>query len=378
MRIAAQSTISECEQALRDIANAGVDEPLRLPSRIRHAVGGGEASLAQVIITWAQKMLQPRLTTYLSDANQIDDFVRRLPGITSALCCSEATSTDGSNSILEPLLGAAMTRLDAIQGQRPRNGFRGSVSEIICADHMGRDRPYLLYSPGQHQRSVIRPRENFRDLARWLLTRSVPALYRPRFDQEAAEAIGAMLFETFKNTMDHALVNAEGNLLKTSIRAVRTDHHAILPDTLIQIADEYPPLASFCAMLAPATDAAHIHLFELSILDSGPGFAASWTKTPLTELSEQEEERAVRDCFGTGSAKGQDRFGEGLPHVLRVLRRQGGFLRLRTGRQSFYLDFGATNVPDGYHLQRFAPRGALPLAPVAGSLITILLPMRRG
>src|SRR3546814_12046094 len=92
-------------------------------------------------------------------------------------------------------------------------------------------------------------------------------------------------------------------------------------------------------MLPRAHDATQIHLFELSILDSGPGFASTWTKTSLAQLSDNEEETAVRACFGTGSAKGQDRFGEGLPHVLRVLRRQGGFLRLRTGGQSFYLDW---------------------------------------
>ena len=31
-----------------------------------------------------------------------------------------------------------------------------------------------------------------------------------------------------------------------------------------------------------------------------------------------------------------------------------------------------------YALQRFAPPGTAPLAPAAGSLVTILLPMRRG
>lgn len=378
MRIAGQSTITACEQTLRNIARADTNASLRLPSRIRTSIGGGEAALAQVIVTWAQRMEEPQLATFLSNLAQINDFVRRLPGITSALCCSAATATDGATSITEQLIGAALARLDAIQGQRPRLGFRGSSSEIVCADHLGRDRPYLLYLPGRHQRGALRPRENFRDLARWLLMRTIPEPYRPHFDQEAADAIGAMLFETFKNTEDHALVDADGNLLRISIRAVKTDHHAIRPDTAARLADEFPPLANFCAMLAPAQDAAHAHLFELSIIDSGPGFASTWTGKPLAELSEEEEETAVRECFGRGSAKGQDRFGEGLPHVLRVLQRQGGFLRLRTGRQSFYLDYGAQNIPDGYALQRFAPPGAAPLAPAAGSLVTILLPMRRG
>jgi hypothetical protein len=224
----------------------------------------------------------------------------------------------------------------------------------------------------------LRPRENFRDLARWLLHGAIPQEYRASIDLEAADAIGAMLFEIFKNTEDHALGDATGNLLDISIRAIKTNHHAITLDDLGRIAQGFRPLATYCETLTPPEGAAQTHLFELSILDSGPGFAVTWTGRPLDQLSLEEEERAVRACFGRGSAKRQSHFGEGLPHVLRLLRRQRGFLRLRTGRLSFYIDFSARHEPEEVApLRRHELDLAHGLSPVSGSLLTILVPMRR-
>lgn len=378
MQISVRSTIPASERALRQLAQTVGDEPLRLPAKIRHVFGGAEAMLAQVVITWAQRNANPKLETFISSAAQIDDFVRRLPGLVAALCASEAVSTPTSESIFEDLRAAALTRLNQLQGKQPKQGYRGSSAEILCADHLGRSAPYLLYAPDQRGGSRLRPRENLRDLARWLLHGAIPREYRALIDVEATEAIGAMLFEIFKNTEDHALVDAAGDLLGISIRAIKTNHHAVKPEELGRIVEGFKPLVTYCESLTPPKGAAQTHLFELSILDSGPGFAVTWTGRPLDQLSDEEEENAVRACFGRGSAKRQSHFGEGLPHVLRLLHRQGGFLRLRTGRLSFYIDFSATDKVDGATaLRRHAAEDALGFAPASGSLLTILIPMRR-
>lgn len=378
MQILARSTVPASEDALRQLDRNAQDEPLRLPSNIRHVIGGAEATLAQVIVTWAQRKTNPRLETFISSAAQIDDFVRRLPGLVAALCASEAVGTPGSHSIFEDLRTAALARLNQLQSKQPKRGYRGSSAEILCADHIGYSAPYLLYAPDRRGGSRLRPRENFRELARWLLEGAIPKEYRASIDAESADAIGSMLFEIFKNTEDHALVDAMGDLLSISIRAVKTNHHAIEPGALGRVVEGFEPLATYCGSLRPPQAAAQIHLFELSILDSGPGFAVTWTGLPLDQLSHDEEERAVRACFGRGSAKRQSHFGEGLPHVLRLLNRQGGFLRLRTGRLSFYIDFSAQDTADGTaELCRHAADDAAALAPASGSLLTLLIPMRR-
>jgi hypothetical protein len=51
VQIAARSTIPASERALRQLDESAGDEPLRLPTNIRHLIGGAEATLAQAIIT---------------------------------------------------------------------------------------------------------------------------------------------------------------------------------------------------------------------------------------------------------------------------------------------------------------------------------------
>ena len=113
------------------------------------------------------------------------------------------------------------------------------------------------------------------------------------------------------------------------------------------------------------------------MLDSGPGFAATRTGTPLDQLTLDAEEAAVRARFGRGSAKGQSRFGEGLPRVMRLLRRQKGFLRLRSGKLSSYIDFSDEDQGGEAVLQRYQQSDLAGLSPIAGSLLTVLIPMRR-
>jgi len=377
VRITAQSTIAASERALDRLSRAPPDEPLKLPTNVRHLAGGAEAALAQVIISWAQRNPGAPLETFIEADGQIVDFVRRLPGLVAGLCTEEATGLGQVGSIAAALRSAALARLDQLQSERPKQGYRGASAEILCADHLGRDKPYLLYLPEARGGSGLRPRENFRDLASWLLRGAIRGSYREHVPADAADAIGSMLYEVFKNTEDHALTNTAGDLLEVSIRAIKTNHHAIAPDQLARIAGEYAPLASYCDALTVPQGAVYTHLFELSVLDSGPGFAATWTGTPVDELSIQDEDAAVRACFGRGSAKGQSRFGEGLPHVLRLLRRQKGFLRLRTGRLSFFIDYSDEAHAAEGALRRYEQADLATLAAAAGSLLTILIPMRR-
>lgn len=378
MRIPSQSTIIASERALLALAADFGDESLILPKNIKHLAGGAEAALTQAIVTWAQRSEARRLETYISTPDQVEEFVRRLPGLVAALCADEAVALGGDASLMPLLTSAALTRLKHLQGSRPKAGYRGSSAEIVCADHLGWDAPYLLYLPDHRGGSKLRSRENFRDLAYWLLIGAVPREYHGLFDAEAGEALGGMLFEIFKNTQDHALADIYGNVLDISIRAIKTNHHAITPEGMQRIVEEFEPLANYCDTLAPPEGGHQTHLFELSVLDSGPGFASTWTGLPIEELSLEQEETAVRECFGRGSAKGESRFGEGLPHVLRLLKRQQGFLRLRTGRLSLYADFSELGDADNAGLLRRYHAGDTPeLAPVSGSLLTILIPMRR-
>lgn len=378
MRIPAQASVANIEQALLEADAAADEEPFRLPSNLRHLGCGGEAALSQLLVTWAQPRPPSTLETFVQSPDQIDEFVRRLPGLTGALCARVVMGGGDSGDVTARMRTAALARLDILLSGKPKPAYRGSSVEIVCADHLGRNAPYLLYQPSGVRAPRLRPRDSFASLASWLLRQTVPEAYQALIAPETPDALGGMMFELFKNTEDHGQVDAFGNFLAMSIRAIKTLHHAMEPERLAQIVADYPPLARYCQSLEPADGAAQTHLFELSILDSGPGFAVSRTGKPLDTIGPEEEEAAVRDCFTTFSAKGGSRFGQGLPHVLRVLRKERGFLRLRTGRLSIHADFSADNAGEGpAALQVFRPDAAR-VAPVAGSLLTVLLPLRRG
>lgn len=92
VQISAQSMIATSELALDCLARAPAGASLRLPSNFRHLAGGAEAALAQVIISWAQQNPGGQLETFIESSSQIDDFVRRLPGLVAGLCASKATA----------------------------------------------------------------------------------------------------------------------------------------------------------------------------------------------------------------------------------------------------------------------------------------------
>ena len=379
MRIASQSTIAAIEDALIKLSASSSNEPLKLPTHLRHLVGGAEVALVQLIMTWAQRSQTRTLQTFInsSEGDQILDFVRRLSGLVAALCADEITDQSSAKDLSDIITMAALERLSALSGTKPKAAYRGSSIEVVCVDHIGMGTPYLLYRQNPDHGYALRSRENFRMLAEWMLKISVPKEYRGALPTALERAIGGMLYEVFKNTEEHGLVDASGDFLSKSVRVLKTSRLDIIPENLAQIVEGFSPLSEYCATLSPPDGAAQTHFFELSVLDSGPGFAPSWTGRALEDLTPDEEEQAVRECFEQGSAKGGGRFGEGLPHVLRLLSQERGFLRLRTGRQSFYVNYADGNQLDTPNrLTRFDPPSAK-LAEVAGSLLTIIVPLRR-
>lgn len=377
VRIPTLSSLASIEQVLRKIAGAPESEPLVLPQNLRHFGCGGEAALSQMLVTWAQQRSVATLKTYVQAPEQIEELVRRLPGLTGSLCAGAVMGFGKVGEITHEVRAAALARLAVLSSSKPTEAYRGSSVEILCADHLGLNAPYLLYQADQGNVPRLRSRESFSLLASWLLKQTVPKTYQDSIAPAIADALSGMMFELFKNTEEHGQVDAFGNILSMSIRAIKTVHHAITPETLLRIVADYPPLAHYCQSLETAEGAAQTHMFELSVLDSGPGFAVSRSGRKLVELDLDEEEAAVRECFTNFSAKISSRFGQGLPHVLRVLHQERGFLRLRTGRLSIHADFSGANAEEGPEaLQVFRPdNGAL--APVSGSLLTVILPLRR-
>jgi len=353
-----------------------------LPTQAKGLAAGGEAALIQWLVAWAQSPGTFILRTFATsvDDPQLERLSRRLYGLVAALCCDSALNYRGDTDITGALASLALSQLEALQGHSPRSASRGQSVEILCVDHLGRSAPKLLYQRDANGMSKVRPRNDFADVAAMVLDVTVQGGYRRNVSSSAANAFAEMLFEIFRNTEDHARTSLDQNELRRSVRGFQARTHGLLPGALNEIVGDFVPLRTFCERLQPDPGSRQVHLMELSVFDSGIGFAQSWTKKKLSDMTLQEERDAVEECFSKKSSKPNRGFGEGLPHVIRLLQKQGGFLRLRTGRLSLYADMGrAADVVDAvpFELQPWVPDDEEPLHEAAGALLTVLMPLRR-
>ncbi len=83
-------------------------------------------------------------------------------------------------------------------------------------------------------------------------------------------------------------------------------------------------------------------IIEISVIDAGPGLARRWTSKDYFDLSHDEEQQAVKECFiknfTTDNTSISNLKGKGLSRILRIIGKKG-FLRVRTGRVDCHRNF---------------------------------------
>lgn len=376
-------TVDDAEAMLESIAT-GASDFVRIPTHGKHLHAGGEAATVQAHITWARDRDLTRLTTWIVDADDPDGQIRSLSrqfyGL-SAILLSDNIRDRSGRDITATVREAGLTRLRVLQSERPREASRGPQYEIVCVDHMGIGQPRLLYETDAEGEGLLKGVASFESVARQIIATVLPRQTDVELDAGFTAALGATLYELFRNTEEHARLDDGRRRLRRSLRCVQARLHGVTPTALAEIVAKSPPLARYVESLRPARQqAAQIQLIEISVIDSGPGLAAAFTGRPLIELPHSDELTAVTACFGKhATRKTSSAAGLGLPNVIDTLRERGGFLRIRTGRQALYVDLsretqrGYGEMPD--LLPWFGPESRP--APAKGTLMTFLLPVIR-
>jgi hypothetical protein len=382
LQVSSRLTLQSIEENLSIIRRAP-DQKVFWPLNVRGAALGAEAALVQLLVTWASEARKAalHLSTNSLSHEQIDDFVRQLYGIVASLVCDGAFDQNGRN-YHDLLQTNALLKLYQLDGPNPRSALhRLHDVAILCADHLGRSSPRLLYYTGQDRAPVVRNEKEFRLLADWLFKSIVPAEYDREVDRLDTDSIGSMLHEIFENTDEHATRDINGNALNKSIRGFFARHHWLSQHETVALTAGYPALKRFCDAMPATSSDARRQLIELSVFDSGPGFAQRLTNKPLSTLSTKEEFDAVQHCFRGGiTTKIHSGHGIGLKYVVRLLRQKKGFLRLRTGRLSLFADLSSPTAMDaeGPPSLRDASDGDIRrVSPVQGTLLSLLIPLVR-
>jgi hypothetical protein len=124
----------------------------------------------------------------------------------------------------------------------------------------------------------------------------------------------------------------------------------------------------------------NIGLFEISIIDSGPGFPRRWLKKEFDQFSKEEEIKAILECFKKNmtSDKSSIRFlrGNGLTSIIEIIGKKG-FIKIRTGRTLLYrnflndpLDYDGEILNKNIHFEIFSNE----LSESEGTLISVFYP----
>lgn len=317
-----------------------------------------ESSAVQWLATWTRS-LGGRIHIELAPSEVPVDALKRvsdtLPGALLGMLDEEA---------VEGIPKAALTRYkDAFFKQQrswPDLGVRDRAA-LLCLDNIPAAIGLApqLYS-AQNER--VASRDQFVHLVHQLMNAVTSEANIQGAILNRREQLTTILHELFKNTHDHARTTVDNQPLPFSIRGPYARFYPAdqlaytLPppqkdangNDIIPKLNQAERFASFFVRPriaphqrhAPVGDRRFLGLLELSVFDTGPGFAATYLKERFGGASAQDQFEAVLGCFATGrSATGDESRGYGLWKVLRDLRDLKGFIRVRTNRVHVYRDF---------------------------------------
>ena len=382
------ATIAACEAHLTNIEQ-GNDGRLLLASNLKYAHCGGAVSLLQVINTWSRATLEADsvLLTHAQapHAEQtVANLVDTLPGLVSVLMSAQVVARDGQTSMLATAYEYARHRIEAMDAGRFRDTARGTATTLMCADQTTKRALQPFYHSSVNGGAHVRGESDFVDLAGDLMVTALGDVRKHDFEFEDVEAVGVMLRELFANTHYHARTDATGRPYRRSVRGTHFAQHSL--DDSEKVSGGFLPLQEYLAsVIARPRRGARAKLLEISVFDSGPGYAARAAGRPIEErVPLAYEYELVRNCLLRNvSTREQDGAGIGLPRMLSRLKSRGGFVRLRTGRLSLFKSFAGehdTALLEADYDFDDAGAGAAGFtrhAPAAGAVVTLLFPIGR-
>ena len=188
-----------------------------------------------------------------------------------------------------------------------------------------------------------------------------------------------LVYETFQNTDKHALTDWEGTPIERGARGVSIRRFSVLreklnggellknaPDVLNVATDDWKRLVGETSL----------DFAEITVFDCGPGFASRFSGRDANLLSFQEEQSLVVQCFEESSTSApEEGRGLGLSGILELLDARSGVLRLRTGRVSLYGQFNRRSTKRKLINRLFPEQGRGLNLPLAGSVLTMIVPL---
>jgi hypothetical protein len=323
----APATFGEVEEALKSIRR---NEPNKLFLRIAEQEKsiGINAAIIQLIAAWANLSSSHELICDRLPRGKLTNGAQNNLAILplAATCLArEIKIESNSDPVRSQFYSLAAATLDTLNAQL-------SVSKplsrlfFMCADGTSRAYSDFFYSAPDE----LRPLRQFRlqvNKAIHQLSFSENYLHSA-IAPSSTNAVSDIIYELFKNTHQWARTDIKGTRLRQSLRGLLLN--LVDAKSAANICKESDALSDYLRRNVSQCS----HFFEVSIFDSGPGFAQRFRNKPISEIGDLDaESSAIHGCLKLHSSSAEEAHrGVGLHYVLCRLDEFRAFLKLRTGR----------------------------------------------
>tara|TARA_R100000365_G_C2743908_1_gene72657 strand:+ start:213 stop:1382 length:1170 start_codon:yes stop_codon:yes gene_type:complete len=339
-RLQKNSTFSDIEHLCQRICDSD-DIKLQIPNKLAESgIFGIEGAALQLFATWLRKN-KPNEILHTAVADKLSpegftDLCNSAFGLVSLRLSDQIWSNSKEPIDRRVALTPAIPIFEKLRAEDYKNSFKGlyvAIPAIRAASHHSRNREFD--SPLYNNEHVVNA-EKFKRIVEHIISSIVPSkMSKEMLNDDTIYHISEIIRELFSNTHRHGRTDEKGRILAKNFRLITFRSHDITNARLQKIIGSGGgDLALFGSNWMPNKDG-HLRVLDVTVSDSGPGYARRWTGLSQNELTPQDETNAVINCFiKNRSSDVETSSGVGLSNVLLDLRRVRGWFRLRTGRIS--------------------------------------------
>ncbi|ALM83107.1 hypothetical protein [Bordetella sp. N] len=359
-----QFDIESIEEGLT-LLTSNSDPQLTIPQvSVRATAFCAEAALLQFVITWARKFGDQSEAVFQGldlSSETFETAVKThlgLPYFVAAWILA-GRLLDSEKKVLRRSAAKGYSEfLDAMERFDFQNTHEESESRanLLCIQGGKREfiRPFYEFDQGAWR---VKREGDVRIIVQDIVMQLAPE-WRSAYVREVTDSLAHLVKELVENSDWWARSDQHGIEYEKGIRAVTFRLITIDNDSLLRFSGQNTHVQSYLLhslttlekvkVKAPSDHPKELRTLdfvELSMVDAGPGLARRWLANrpnnkrsiaDLSEISIQEEEEAVVECFKKWrTSSGNSLRGVGLFSIANLLRKRNGFLRLRTGRLAF-------------------------------------------
>ncbi|MEZ4970762.1 MAG: hypothetical protein R2814_14105 [Flavobacteriaceae bacterium] len=358
---------------------------IKLPAKIIQSDFSLLVSFLQFISTWLRKENSGNLYLPLNNSNEYEKYLNQefvYPVV--VLCWEKSIFDDNEKNIKNGLKKLSQEYYNKMEYLHLKSN---ESIPIYCFDH---DLSKRGYSRFLYESNKVVVSEEALDFNLYPIFEKIGNYFNRELFKKSIrpviEDFAKITHELFLNTDEHARTDINGYNLYPNIRSVYFKFHK---RTLRNYKRDYQKnkglLEYFNSELA-LNDQSELYLFEISVIDSGPGLSKRFQGiNSLNSLSLMDEVETIKKCLfkhNTSSIGIHNKNkGLGLNRVLETIDGKG-FLRIKTGRVDVFRD-----MRNSRHIDAEQPKDILLFdwnknsieftqhEEVEGTLISIIYPL---